>query len=138
MPLEQGKEHFHHLEQQAKSLPAEEQKSFWKQQIHRENVNRTDAVRALMYYRLAGTYYNSGELDSLKFYMQKAWDKLQLTSEKGEAEVLLNYGEGNIATIEGNIHQENYYFNLAAQQIVSDPLLDLTAIQKASIFMATA
>ncbi|PRD57083.1 sensor histidine kinase [Sphingobacterium gobiense] len=132
------KKDFRQLEQEAQRLPIDEQASFWKSKIQEISYSRLPEVKARMYYRLAGTYYNKGDLDSLNYYMRKAWDVLEGVDADSEILTLLNYGEGNIATIEGNIHLENYYFNLAAQFIVSDSLMDLTPVQKASIFMATA
>lgn len=126
------------LEQEAQRLPADEQVLFWKKQIQKKSYNQLPEAKARIYYRLAGTYYNKGDLDSLKYYMRKAWDVLEGEAADSDILTLLNYGEGNIATIEGNIHLENYYFNLAAQLIVSDSLVDLTPVQKAGIFMATA
>src|SRR5690606_19158113 len=126
------------LEEQARQLPPEDQLPFWEKQLHNKTYTQTPEAKARIYYRMAGTYYNKGDLDSLKYFMRRAWDVLSVTDSTSEMTVLLNYGEGNIATIEGNIHQENYYFNLASQQMLSDSLLDLTPVQRASIFLATA
>lgn len=126
------------LEQEARKLSNNEQIVFWKNQMQQIKHKQIPDVKAWMYYRLAGTYYNNGDLDSLKYYMRKAWDILEGEEASSEILTLLNYGEGNIATIEGNIHLENYYFNLAAQLIDSDSLMNLTAVQKAGIFMAAA
>ncbi|ATL48782.1 hypothetical protein COR50_17325 [Chitinophaga caeni] len=134
----ENKEQLTILEQQAQQLAKEKQLPFWRKTLHNKTFSHDAQAKARIYYRIAGAFYNRGDLDSLKFFMRKAWDALQTADEPGEMQVLLNYGEGNIATIEGNIHQENYYFNLASQQIDADSSLDLTTVQKASIFMATA
>lgn len=126
------------LEEQAQQLRQKEQMPFWEKQLQNKTYTQIPEVKARIYYRMAGTYYNKGDLDSLKYFMRRAWDALSVTDSVSEMTVLLNYGEGNIATIEGNIHQENYYFNLASQQMLSDSLLDLTPVQRASIFLATA
>lgn len=133
-----AKEGLYRLREKALKLSSTEQVDFWKKRLQDKKYNQIPESRARIYYWMAGIYYNKGDQDSLKFYMQKAWDVLEGEEINSDLEVLLNYGEGNIATIEGNIHQENYYFNLAAQGIVADPLIDLTPTQKAMIFMATA
>ncbi|MCE7055200.1 histidine kinase [Algoriphagus sp. AGSA1] len=126
------------LEKEGQILSGDEQTVFWAKSLTQKPYSGDSVIMARIHYRLAGAYYYKGELDSIKWHMRMAWDLMEAQEGHPEMMALLYYGEGNMATIEGNLHQENYYFNHASQLIFSDSLIDLTPVQIASLYMATA
>ncbi|WP_057937968.1 sensor histidine kinase [Algoriphagus resistens] len=126
------------LENESQKLSGDEQTVFWQRRLSQKPYSGDSVLSARIHYRLAGSYYYKGDLDSIKWHMRKAWDLMESQDGPTEMMALLNYGQGNIATIEGNLHQENYYFNHASQIIFSDTLIGLTPVQIASLYLATA
>src|SRR5690606_38943228 len=95
---------------------------------------------AKVHYQLAGVYYSTNNLDSIKWHMRRAWSLIEREEGVEEMLVLFNVGEGNIATHEQLIHQANYYYNLAVSLMEqTDPVgLSLTHQQRAMIYLAAA
>lgn len=124
---------------EARKLPsAEKRLIYWEGLLNSEPYRGDSILKARIHYELAGVYYAKNDLDSIKWHMQRAWDLMERQQGYGEIRVLINSGEGNIATMERNLHQASYYFNQAARIVAADTSLDMNTRQKANIFLATA
>ncbi|GAA0565374.1 histidine kinase [Chitinophaga japonensis] len=124
---------------EARKLPsAEERLVYWEQLLNSDPYRGDSVLEARIHYELAGVYYAKNDLDSIKWHLQSAWDLMERQQGYGEIMVLIYSGEGNIATMEQQVHQASYYFNQAARILLADTSLDMTALQKANIFLATA
>src|SRR5690606_20806796 len=97
-------------------------------------------LQAKVHYQLAGVYYSTNNLDSIKWHMRRAWSLIEREDGVEEMLVLFNVGEGNIATHEQLIHQANYYYNLAVSLMeqTDSAGLSLTNQQRAMIYLAAA
>lgn len=124
---------------EARSLPsADERLAYWHRLLKKKPYRGDSVLEARVYYELAGVYYAKSKPDSTKWYMRRAWDLMSGQEGYREIMVLIYSGEGNIATMEQNIHQANYYYNQAAHILVADTALDLSTRQKANVFLAAA
>ncbi|SEQ76366.1 sensor histidine kinase [Pedobacter rhizosphaerae] len=111
---------------------------YWKKQAGNKNFKNDSVLLSKINYNIAGQYYGLGEIDSVKKHMQTAWSLMENCPGYEEEKVLLYSGLGNIASMEQKIHQENYYYNHAAQMILADTSLKLSPKQKITIFFSTA
>lgn len=111
---------------------------YWHSQLKNKQVNADSVLRSKVHYNIAGVFYGMNQLDSLKYHMQKAWELMGNRKGFSEDQVQLYSGLGNLAQLELKIHQENYYYNTAAQMLLADTAIKLTPKQKISVFFAAA
>lgn len=114
--------------------------AFWKDLLLAPPFADDSVLQAKIHYQLAGVYYSTNNMDSIKWHMRRAWSLIEREEGVEEMLVLFNVGEGNIATHEQLIHQANYYYNLAVSLMEqTDPVgLSLTHQQRAMIYLAAA
>ncbi|TKC01775.1 histidine kinase [Pedobacter cryotolerans] len=112
--------------------------AYWNTQLKNNEVKADSVLRSKVHYNLAGVFYGMNKLDSLKYHMQKAWELMGNRKGYTEDQVQLYSGLGNLALLELNIHQENYYYNAAAQMLLADTAIKLTPKQKITVFFAAA
>lgn len=115
----------------------QEKLNFWNQQLSNDKYNDS-VLLSKIHYNIAGVYYQQNTLDSVKWHMQQAWDLMKEQKGYEEEKVLLNAGEGNIANTEGRSQEANYFYNQAAQSLITDTSLKLTPKQKTVILLAAA
>ncbi|RZJ78616.1 MAG: hypothetical protein EOO47_13270, partial [Flavobacterium sp.] len=111
---------------------------FWQKKLKDPIFAKDSVLISKIHYNIAGVFYSLYEVDSIKFHMNTAWELMQ--GQAGfEAEKLLLYsGLGNISTLEQKLHQENYYFNRAAQMLAADSTLEIPIKSKTTIYFAAA
>lgn len=112
--------------------------TYWNSQLKNKQVKADSVLRSKVHYNIAGVFYGLNEIDSLKYHMQKAWELMGNREGYSEDQVQLYSGLGNLALMEQKIHQENYYYNTAAQMLLADTAINLTAKQKITVFFAAA
>lgn len=110
--------------------------SFWKQQLQKPEFNKDAVLLSKIHYNIAGVFYAKKNLDSIKYHMQLAWQLMENRTGFDKDKLLLYSGLGNAAHMEQKLHQENYYYNRAAQMLASDSNLQLSPKQKVMIYLA--
>ena len=111
---------------------------FWKKQLLNPKYVRDQVILSKIHYNMAGVYYAMNEIDSLKTHMEIAWELMEGEAGYDEIKVLLNSGLGNVAHMEEKLHQENYYYNQAAQMLNADTAVGLAKRQKVGIYFSAA
>lgn len=128
-------------------LAAEEQKkvkdldsrlTFWKKQLQHPDFATDSVLQSKIHYNIAGVFYGKDNLDSIKYHMGIAWELMENQSGYDAEKVLLYSGLGNVANKEQKLHQENYYFNRAAQMLYADSSLDVLPKAKTLVYLAAA
>ncbi|WAC42603.1 sensor histidine kinase [Pedobacter sp. SL55] len=112
--------------------------NYWNTKLKNKQVKADSVLRSKVHYNIAGVFYGMNELDSLKYHLQKAWELMGNRKGYTDDQVQLYSGLGNLALMEQKIHQENYYYNTAAQMLLADTSINLTAKQKITVFFAAA
>ncbi|RAV27465.1 histidine kinase [Sinomicrobium soli] len=136
-----GISHMKEAEKEALQLDTPEQQvAYWKEKMTVGPFLNDTLLQSRVYYRLAGIYYTRNKLDSARWYMRKGWSLIENRSGADDMRVLFNFGEGNIATYEKNMHQANYYYSRAAAILkhAGSRRLELTPFQQAAIYLAVA
>ncbi|RZK51609.1 MAG: regulator of cell autolysis [Pedobacter sp.] len=125
-------------EEQRKNDDLQGKLKFWYKQLKDPRFAKDSVLESKIHYNIAGVFYNLNEIDSIKTHMHTAWELMENQPGFNEEKILLYSGLGNIASLEQKIHQENYYFNRAAQMLLADSTLDILPKSKTSIFFAAA
>lgn len=115
----------------------QEKLNFWKQYLFNNKYNDS-VLLSKIHYNIAGVYYQQNILDSVKWHMEQAWNLMEGQKGNEKETVLLNAGEGNIANLEERTQEANYFYNQAAQSLITDTSLQLTPKQKIVILLAAA
>lgn len=115
-----------------------EKLAFWRVQLTNPSFAADSVLLSKIHYNLAGVFYALNELDSIKVHMEAAWLYMEHQTDYDEEKILLYNGLGNIAHLEQKLHQENYYYNHAAQMLSADSSLDLTPKQKITVYFSAA
>lgn len=123
-------------EAQKKNPDPKSRIDFWYNKLKNPRYSKDSVLSSKIHYNIAGAFYGLNELDSLKKHMQMAWELMENRQDFPEQKVLLYSGLGNIAHAEQKIHQENYYYNQAAQLLLADTSLNVTPKQQMTIFLA--
>ncbi len=110
--------------------------AFWYKKLHTPRYANDSVLSSKIHYSIAGIFYASNEIDSLKAHMQQAWELMEHQAGYEDEQVLLYYGLGNVAHAEQKIHQENHYYNQAAQMLIADTSISITPKQKLMVFFA--
>ena len=138
---QQGLALLKNAELEARKLKDVEQRAqYWRTALEKPPFSTDSVLRAKIHYQLAGVYYTKNDMDSIKWHMRKAWSLINGRAGVDDLLVLLNVGEGNIATHEQYVHQANYYYNLALTilQQLGDKPTEITTVQQAMIYLAAA
>ena len=125
-------------EEQRKNDDLQGKLKFWYKQLNDPRFAKDSVLESKIHYNIAGVFYNLNEIDSIKSHMHIAWELMEKQPAFDEEKILLYSGLGNIASLEQKIHQENYYFNRAAQMLLADSSLDILPKSKTTIFFAAA
>lgn len=125
-------------EQQKQNPDPKSRLAFWKKQLQYPDFAKDSVALSKINYNIAGVYYGLQELDSIKAYMQVAWELMSDQKGYDNEKVLLYSGLGNIAGMERKTHQENYYFSRAGEMLMADSSIKLLPKQKLNIFLAAA
>ncbi|WP_113653547.1 sensor histidine kinase [Pedobacter namyangjuensis] len=125
-------------EEQRKNDDLQGKLKFWYKQLKDPRFAKDSVLESKIHYNIAGVFYNLNEIDSIKSHMHIAWELMEKQPAFDEEKILLYSGLGNIASLEQKIHQENYYFNRAAQMLLADSSLDILPKSKTTIFFAAA
>lgn len=125
-------------EEQRKNDDLQGKLKFWYKQLKDPRFAKDSVLESKIHYLIAGVFYNLNEIDSIKTHMHTAWELMEKQPGFDEEKILLYSGLGNIASLEQKIHQENYYFNRAAQMLSADSTLDILPKSKTTIFFAAA
>ncbi|RZK81257.1 MAG: hypothetical protein EOO92_05230 [Pedobacter sp.] len=112
--------------------------SFWKKQLQSQDYAKDSVLKSKIHYNIAGVFYGKNNLDSIKYHMSVAWELMENQSGYDAEKVLLYSGLGNVANKEQKLHQENYYFNRAAQMLYADSSLDVLPKAKTLVYLAAA
>lgn len=126
----------HDADEQKKNPDPNARLEFWYKKLKKNRYNLDSVLSSKIHYNIAGAFYSLNEVDSLKKHMQIAWELMENQRDFMEHKVLLYSGLGNAAHAEQKIHQENYYYNQAAQMLLADTSLQVTPKQKMIIFLA--
>lgn len=112
--------------------------TFWNNQLVNPKFSSDSILLSKIHYNIAGVFYAMNELDSIKNHMQIAW--LLMENKKGyvEDKIQLYSGLGNVAHLEQKLHQENYYYNRAAQMLNADTGLNFSPKQKITVYFSAA
>ncbi|SOD13324.1 sensor histidine kinase [Pedobacter xixiisoli] len=111
---------------------------YWNRQLANPQFNTDSVLVSKIHYNIAGVFYSMSELDSIKNHMQVAWELMENQTGYDADKVQLFSGLGNIANLEQKVHQENYYYNSAAQMLLADSAINLTPKQKITIYFSAA
>lgn len=125
-------------EVQKKSTDLDSRLAFWNKKLQDPNYAKDSVLQSKIHYNIAGVFYGKNELDSIKFHMHIAWELMENQSGYDAEKVLLYSGLGNIASRTQKLHQENYYFNRAAQMLYADSTLDILPKAKTMVYFAAA
>lgn len=125
-------------EEQKKTPDLSKRLKFWKSKMSDARYRNDSVASSIIHYNIAGVFYGLNELDSVKRYMQVAWELMEYQTGFDAEKVLLYSGLGNIASLEHKLNQENYYYNRAGQMLLNDSTIDLTPKQKVTIYLAAA
>lgn len=112
--------------------------AFWNQQLTNPKFNKDSVLLSKLHYNIAGVFYAMGKIDSIKSHMQQAWELMENKTGFDEEKALLYSGLGNAAHLDHKIHQENYYYNRAAQMLAADTGLKIKPRQKTIIYFSAA
>jgi len=111
---------------------------YWKQQLIDPKINTDSVLVSKIHYNIAGVFYAMHRVDSIKSHMQVAWELMENQVGYESEKVLLYSGLGNVANLEQKVHQENYYYNTAAQMLLADSTIHLTPKQRITIYFSAA
>lgn len=125
-------------EELAKNPDLTKRLAFWNKKLSDPKYSRDSVLRSKIHYNIAGVFYGMNQVDSLKSHMQQAWALMEGKQGYDDSKIQLYAGLGNAANAEQKIHQENYYYNQAAQMLNADTLSALSAKQKINIYFAAA
>lgn len=125
-------------EEQKKVQDLDSRLTFWKKQLQHPDYATDSVLRSKIHYNIAGVFYGKDNLDSIKYHMGVAWELMENQSGYDAEKVLLYSGLGNVANKEQKLHQENYYFNRAAQMLYADSSLVVLPKAKALVYLAAA
>ncbi|MFN0254059.1 sensor histidine kinase [Pedobacter ureilyticus] len=132
-------QNFKDASEKLKKNPDTEAKlKYWNQQLANPKFNTDSVLVSKIHYNIAGVFYSISELDSIKKHMQAAWELMENQPGYEADKVQLFSGLGNIANLEQKVHQENYYYNNAAQMLLADSSINLTPKQKVTIYFSAA
>ncbi|WP_442588105.1 sensor histidine kinase [Pedobacter sp. AW31-3R] len=123
---------------QSQNTDLEAKLSFWRNQLRNPKIGSDSVLLSKIHYNIAGVFYAMNELDSIKYHMQLAWLFMENEEGYGEEKVQLYSGLGNVAHLEQKLHQENYYYNKAAQMLSADTSLTLSPKQKITVYFSAA
>mgnify|MGYP003575059253 CR=1 FL=1 len=112
--------------------------TFWNNQLTNPKYGSDSVLLSKIHYNIAGVYYAMNELDSIKSQMQMAWLLMENQNGYDADKVQLYNGLGNVAHLEQKLHQENYYYNRAAEILSADTSLKLSPKQKITIYFSAA
>ena len=111
---------------------------FWKSQLTNPKYSSDSVLLSKIHYNIAGVYYAMSEIDSIKSQMQLAWLYMEKQDGYEADKAQLYNGLGNIAHLEQKLHQENYYYNRAAEILSADTSLKLSPKQKITVYFSAA
>ncbi|TDQ08299.1 histidine kinase [Pedobacter metabolipauper] len=126
------------LEKQRQNPDLDSKLAFWSNQLSNPKFSADSVLLSKIHYNIAGVFYAMSKLDSIKNHMQIAWLLMENKAGFEEEKIQLYSGLGNVAHLEQKLHQENYYYNRAAQMLTADTSIKLTAKQKINIYFSAA
>lgn len=116
---------------------ADSLRSAWMALYQNPKIEKDTLLFAKVNYFLA-RFYGMQNNDSASLFVQKALELIEPTTGNQKEKTLIYNGMGMICNQKTLEHQENYYYNKAANILLADSTVDLSPNSKAGILLSAA